>query len=196
MKRNTKQLLLEKGLEILMVRGYNNTGIQEVLEGVGVPKGSFYHYFGSKHAFGLGVLELYCERAMEHARAILEDPSRQPLERLQGFFEDAHRRMVESKLSGGCLIGNMSQEMGDQCHEFQRILEQKWAAMRNSLEACLKEARQKGQLATDVDSDVLADFLINSWQGALIRMKVAKTDRPLEIFMQTVFEHLVSPASV
>jgi len=196
MKRNTKQRLLEQGLEILMLRGYNNTGIQEVLETVGVPKGSFYHYFGSKHEFGLQCLELYCTKSMEETRAILEDQATQPLARMRRFFEMVHDKMVDQGFSGGCFIGNMSQEMGDQCPEFQRILEQKWAGMRDGFIACLDEARERGQLDTELPSDVLADFLINSWQGALMRMKVAKTDRPLSVFMQTVFDRLMAPASV
>jgi len=192
MKRNTKQLLLEKGLELLMSQGFNNTGIQEVLKAVNVPKGSFYHYFDSKHDFGMQVLECYAERTTSEAATILNDPDVPPLQRLHNFFANARQKMADSGFSGGCFIGNLSQEMGDLCPEFQTALEQKWTTLRDGFVRCLDEARANGQLDSDLPSDLLADFLLNSWQGALVRMKTAKSDRPLEAFTRTVFERLVA----
>ena len=56
-KPDTRTALLEAGMNIMIEKGYNNTGIQEVLLAVGVPKGSFYHYFDSKEDFALKIIE-------------------------------------------------------------------------------------------------------------------------------------------
>ena len=192
MGRDTKKILLEKGLEILMHKGYNHTGIQEVLAAVGVPKGSFYHYFKSKHDFGMQILEYYAEQSEQGTREIFEDPETGPLERLRNFFEYGREKMAANHYSGGCFIGNMSQEMGDLCPEFQKVLESKMEVMRGFFAGCIRQAQEAGEMNSDLPPEDLADFLINSWQGALMRMKVAKCGRPLDIFTSAVFNRLVA----
>ena len=192
MAKDTRERLLKKGLETFMAKGYNNTGIQEVLAAVGVPKGSFYHYFKSKHDFGLQTLEHYAGEMMEMADQIFLDPDVSPLQRLRNFFDNAREMMAANCFSGGCLMGNMSQEMGDLCPEFEAVLEKKWCNMRDRFATCIREARALGEINTELPAEVLADFLINSWQGALTRMKVAKSADPLDVFTTAVFDRLVA----
>ena len=192
MVRDTKKILLDKGLEILMHKGYNHTGIQEVLSAVGVPKGSFYHYFKSKHDFGMQILEHYGQQTEAKCQEIFEDPSATPLTRLKNFFTYGREKMTANNFSGGCFIGNMAQEMGDLCPEFQTVLESKMVTMRGHFVTSLTEAKASGELKTDFPPEDLADFLINSWHGALMRMKVAKSSRPLDVFTDAVFDRLVA----
>ncbi|CAM2065311.1 TetR family transcriptional regulator C-terminal domain-containing protein [Sulfidibacter corallicola] len=191
MKQDTKRLLLEKGLEILTRKGFNNTGIQEVLSAVGVPKGSFYHYFKSKEDFGLQVVDYYAQTSIDRMDRFMKDEAFPPLERLRRFFENAVKEMKENEFCGGCFIGNMSQEMGDLSESFEKKLERKWQASRSCIAHCLIAARQAGDLKLTCDADDLADFLLNAWQGALMRMKVTKSADPLELYLQIVFVDLL-----
>ena len=59
----TKMALIWCGTELLTERGFQITGIEEILSRVGVPKGSFYHYFKSKQDF---------KRHCNHAPCTLE----------------------------------------------------------------------------------------------------------------------------
>ncbi|MBM4202039.1 MAG: TetR/AcrR family transcriptional regulator, partial [Gammaproteobacteria bacterium] len=43
-KQLTKEKLLDEGVSLLMEHGYHGTGLQDILQRVGVPKGSFYNY--------------------------------------------------------------------------------------------------------------------------------------------------------
>jgi len=61
MADNTKSRLIEIGAEIIHLKGFNHTGIKEILEAAQVPKGSFYHYFESKEDFGLQVIDYFVE---------------------------------------------------------------------------------------------------------------------------------------
>ncbi len=56
---DTRDLLLQAGLEVLTEKGFSSTGIDGILKRVGVPKGSFYHYFSSKEDFGTQLIERY-----------------------------------------------------------------------------------------------------------------------------------------
>ena len=63
-RRDIKELrnkLLDQGVTLLMEQGYHGTGLQELVQSVGVPKGSFYNYFPSKEAFSAEVVKHYIE---------------------------------------------------------------------------------------------------------------------------------------
>jgi TetR/AcrR family transcriptional repressor of nem operon len=190
-RADTKSLLLEQGLQLFAHKGFNNTGLQEILKTSGIPKGSFYHFFESKEAFGVEVVERYAERAHAQCEEILKDAAQSPLERLQRFF--AMQMEVGGGSDGlrGCLMGNMTQEMGHLCEAFDRCLEKHWSRTRDLLADCIEEAIERGEVKRSTSPSMLADFLLNSWQGALMRLKVSGNDLPLRCFRETVFQHLL-----
>ena len=108
----TRELLLRAGLEVLTEKGFSATGIEEILGRVGVPKGSFYHYFDSKEAFGLDLIERYGEFFARKLDRHLGNPALSPLSRLRAFVIDATDGMARYQFRRGCLIGNLGQEMG------------------------------------------------------------------------------------
>jgi len=85
----------------------------------------------------------------------------------------------------------MCQEMGDLCHDFESMLEGNMHHMGEIFVACIMEGQDAGEIRRDADPAQLADFLINSWQGALLRMKVAKCSKPLDSFQSVVFSHIL-----
>ena len=87
MKGDTRQQLIEAGVALLYTQGYHKTGIKQVLDAVQVPKGSFYHYFESKEAFGHALLDHYSSEQLRAISAALADPAHPPLERLRRLFE-------------------------------------------------------------------------------------------------------------
>lgn len=191
MGKDTKQRLLQQGLTSFMTKGFNHTGIQEVLEAVDVPKGSFYHYFKSKEDFGKQVLQYYSAQMLEWTRTAFDMPDLTPLQRFRQFFEQARAKFDQSGYSGGCLVGNLSQEMGDLSQEFEKILETKMESLAGIFAEQIREAQSRGEMAPNRDPVLLGNFLVNSWQGALLRMKVAKSPAPLDAFIQMAFDFIL-----
>ena len=74
----TRDLLLRAGLEVLTEKGFSAAGIEEILGRVGVPKGSFYHYFDSKEAYGLDLIERYGAFFARKLDRHLCNPARSP----------------------------------------------------------------------------------------------------------------------
>ena len=56
-KSQTRTKLLQTGLRLLAENGFNGTGIKEIVDEVGVPKGSFYYYFKSKEDFTVEIIQ-------------------------------------------------------------------------------------------------------------------------------------------
>ena len=120
---DTREALLRCGMAVLTMQGISATGIDTVLKRVGVPKGSFYHYFDSKDAFGFEVLHRYAGYfARKLDRWLLEEgPS--PLERLARFVNDAKAGMVRHDFERGCLVGNLGQEVSTLPEGYREALE-------------------------------------------------------------------------
>lgn len=194
MKENVRQRILEKGAEIIHQKGYNHTGIQEILDAAGIPKGSFYNYFKNKEDFGLQVIDHFVAYFDGLARQILDNHSSPPLERVRKLLDSFIDFFRSKEYTLGCPIGNLAQEMGDLSVPFQRKL--KWAvdAMAGHYIRVLSEARSKGDLPQGLDVRQTAFFLVTSWHGALIRMKIERSSEPLEdhknFFFNRIFEKL------
>ena len=130
-KQDTKQELLEAGLRIMQEKGYTNSGLQQVLDAVGVPKGSFYHYFGSKEEFALEIIQHHDRLYTETVLSCLRDQNFSPLRRLQNFCLANRTDGDQWSCNNGCLIGNLSQEMASQSERLREKLEEVFVRWRD-----------------------------------------------------------------
>lgn len=181
-KDDTRQRLVEAGAEILRRQGYNGTGIQEVLDACGVPKGSFYHFFRSKEDFALQVVDHQSKRIGTAVRRLFADTAHTPLWRLRRFFDYFLTRYADpaNELSYcGCPIGNLVQEMAPVSPVFRERLEGVILGMESILADLLREAQAAGEMNPDLDAEETARFIAASWQGAILRMKAAGDCSPL-----------------
>ncbi len=190
-KTETKHNLLKIGSELIYKNGYNNTGIQEILNEADVPKGSFYFYFQSKEDFGLQVLDLYQEFLFDRMNQRFEDYSLSPLDRIKKFFDDFMDYFSKNHCTGGCPVGNLAQEMGDINSAFREKMSEIFEKMKENIKYCLKEAQVKNHISGTINTNDYAEFIINSWEGALIKMKLSKSTDALSIFDGIVFKDLL-----
>ena len=188
---STREHLLEVGLERIHSTGYTATGVKEVLDLANVPKGSFYHYFPSKEAFAGEVFQRYADGEMRRAERILGDRKTAPLKRLRRYFEELISVYGQSGEISGCLVGNLSLEVADHSSELQRQLQAVFGGWQKGIADVLREAIERGDLVRSTKPDELAGFLLNSYEGALVRMKADKSDRPLQNFLHFAFNVLL-----
>lgn len=191
MKETTKSALLDAGHRIFLERGYNHAGIEAILQAAGVPKGSFYHYFGSKEEFGMEVLERCAARIDAELDRFLDDRTLRPLERLRRFGESVCERLESRQCRNGCLVGNLSQEMADQSETFRARLDEIFRGWVGRYAACLEEGQGAGEVRRDLDASVLADFWLSGWQGAVLRAKTCRSTAPIRTFLELMLGHVL-----
>jgi TetR/AcrR family transcriptional repressor of nem operon len=179
--------LLEVGRRVFLERGYTNAGLDALLHEAGVPKGSFYHYFGSKEEFGLQVIDGFARNCEAWMDQTLGDHSIPPLERLRRHFEGTIERLAHQECRNGCLVGRLSQEMADQSEALRERFERIFSDWTERLADCLREARDAGEIAGDLDAHQVAEFWMNGWQGAILRAKTARSTAPLTNFLEVMF---------
>lgn len=180
MKESTKDKIIAAGAEIIHRKGFHHTGIQEVLQGAGVPKGSFYFYFKNKEDFGLQVIDHFDRIFADMSEPILADRAIAPLKRIEALLDFFIDLFTGLEFTGGCPIGNLSQEMGDLNPIFSDKLLESVELMASRYATVLYEARTAGDLDLELDPKETALFIISGWHGALIRMKIVKNTGPLE----------------
>jgi TetR/AcrR family transcriptional repressor of nem operon len=180
------------GLELMRRYGYGATGLQEILDSAGVPKGSFYHHFGSKEEFAAAVLTRYVALAGEHCREVLGNTRQAPLRRLRRYFEELIRVAGQSAPIQGCLMGSLSLEVAGASPVLQSSLSSSFKIWQEAVTTVLAEAVDKGQLPKSTRPEALAGFVLNSWEGALLRSQADKSDAPLKDFLHYIFEELLA----
>jgi len=191
---DTKRALVWCGTELLTERGFQVTGIDEVLKRVGVPKGSFYHFFSNKHEFGEAVIQNYVEYYARKMNRIFDDAALSPLSRLRAFVEDAKRGMLKYGYRRGCLIGNLGQELAGLDDAFREQLEAVLLSWERRVAACLEQAIQAGELAPGSDAMAISRFFWIGWEGAVLRAKLTRNAEPLDQFAGLFFAMLTTSA--
>jgi TetR/AcrR family transcriptional repressor of nem operon len=184
-KPNVREQLMEAGLRTLHTQGFNGCAVQDITQAAGVPKGSFYNHFESKEALALAALEMFWVNGTAR-RALLADTTMDPVERLRLHFQKLSAALAKIKYERGCMIGNFSSEMSKNT-EFRERLAKIYADWSLALEHCIEEVQTAGKLKAPIPPKALAAFLVNSWEGAVLRSKVELNGSALEDFEQVVF---------
>ncbi len=183
---STKQRLLDAGMAMLLEHGYNDLGLQALLEETGTPKGSFYHHFADKEDFALQVVDQYMRHVHAALDACLADEQVPPLERVRSFFE-AVERQYRSEGYMGCLLGGLGQELSGVNERFRRRIEECFSKIAERIAACLAEAQTRGELPADADPGRLASLLVDCWEGAALRSRLARDPAPLHAMLDFYF---------
>jgi TetR/AcrR family transcriptional regulator, transcriptional repressor for nem operon len=192
-KQDTRLMLIEAGTEVMREKGYNNTGIQQVLSAVGVAKGSFYHHFNSKEDFALAIIDHFDKQYVEKALRALRDTSLTPMQRLFNYCVDGRQSMLSTQCRKGCLIGNLSQEMADQSETLRQALSQVMARRRDFFIACIDEGQNSGEINNGYEPKQLAELFLSGWEGAVTRCKTTKTFEAIDTFMDLMFKQVLRP---
>jgi TetR/AcrR family transcriptional repressor of nem operon len=192
-RASKKSEIVEQGLQVVLTRGFAQAGVQDITDAAGVPKGSFYNHFESKDAFGAEIVDVYFERMRPLMAQFLDDAARPPLARLEAYF-DAIAAYARGNSGQGCMIGTLCAEANGAADVLRAKLGGVLDEWRAPITRCIAQAQARGELAAAPDADTLARFVIDAWQGAMIRTKVSRSVEPLETFKRVVFGGLLAPS--
>ncbi len=176
-------------------KGFQGTGLTEVLAAAKAPKGSFYHYFPSKEAFGLAVLEHVETQLGAMAHGILDAPGLTASAKFMAVIARFRDLAAQSGYGLGCPVGKLAQEMSEVSEAFRAHLAGRPTPMTGLLRAVITEGQSTGEFDPGLDADEAARFLANAWQGALMRMKVTRDPQPLTVFERFARRLLTPPSA-
>jgi TetR/AcrR family transcriptional repressor of nem operon len=179
MTKHCRDDIICAGEAILLEKSYFALGISEVLAAVGVPKGSFYHFFRSKEDFGTAVIDHFASQQEERLKQILLSGDGPASERLLRFFQmnlEAHEknraRMICVVAKLACEVSNLSPAMAEALSRGIRG----WLSV---FTACIREGQESGDIKTAMEPEKAAEWMYDTWNGALARMQVSRDTSPL-----------------
>lgn len=186
--------LTDAGYLLFNRHGYNATGIQQITDQAGVPKGSFYNHFDSKEAFAAQILRHYADWVDEAWDLCLADAPADAL----GAIRHAFARFVEHHARTqcqGCLVGNFAAEMAESSPVCRDVLQASMQAWRVRLATLIERAQREGSVRGDVPASTLSLLFWDAWEGALLRMKIARHTGPLSDTVALLLDSLLAPGS-
>jgi TetR/AcrR family transcriptional regulator, transcriptional repressor for nem operon len=186
-KPSNRERILEAGLKVMYRDGYAGAGVRDIVAEASVPQGSFTNHFRSKEEFAREVLDLYFDHTKRLIAEALEDRGRKPRERIKRYLDIITDRLDRAGFSRGCLIGDFSLEAAPQSELLRARLVEIFVEWRAPFAACIAEGQGAGEIAATFEPEEMAEFLLASWEGAILRMKVERSAEPLERFKRIVF---------
>lgn len=186
--------ILAVGQRIMSGKGFSAVGLNEILTEAKVPKGSFYHYFASKDAFGEALLSSYFEDYLAELDAVMAQPGLTMAQRLLNYFDMWRANQSFLDCQGKCLAVKLAAEVADLSEAMRGVLNQGTSAIIARLTAALERGVEEGSLAIDDDPKQVAESLYQLWLGASVMVKIVRGTQPFDSAMVVTRQmlHLVS----
>ncbi len=190
----TREHILEIGLQLFNLKGYHGTGLKQILDAAGIPKGSFYHYFDSKEHFAVEIIRHY--RALEFDRweQRFKHPQGDRLQQIRHGLEVTIAEYEAQEAKIGCLIANLSGELANSSPYIRSAIQSSTTEVLTYIEEDLAIAQQQGSVRRDIPARELACAFWDNWQGAMLRMKVSRSTAALHNVVSLYFNHFLLPA--
>jgi TetR/AcrR family transcriptional repressor of nem operon len=187
-----RRRLLAAGQELIYAQGYAAVGVAEFTAAAGVPKGSFYNYFGTKEHYAAEVAAAYWAGIEAAYGPILGDENLTPLDRVTAYFRALADDHARRGFTVGCLIGNLSLEMAATSEATRATLRSVLTRWEDALAGCLSEAQRRGELPAGRDVPELAALLIEAWEGAVMRGKLDRSRVAYQRFERVTIPRLLT----
>ena len=174
-----RNAILDAAARLINERGFSQTSVEDLIQATGLSgKSHFYHYFPSKEALGMAVIDRQFERFTERGLAILSEPMIDPVDRLTLFVDTLVALQRDRDGGSGSAFGNLAGELADAHEGFRQRLDQVFERWTGQLDALLREIG--GQLREGVDTVRLARFIIASLEGGMLMTRVTRDVAAME----------------
>ena len=190
---NVRQSILETGQRIMAGKGFSAVGLNEILAGASVPKGSFYHYFGSKDAFGEAMLAAYFQDYLADLDETLRQPGRTMAQRLMTYWQQWQETQSFYDCQGKCLAVKLGAEVADLSETMRLALKQGTSGIVTRLKAAIETGVAEGSLEINGDPASVAQSLYQLWLGASVMVKIVRSTQPFESAMMLTRQILHLP---
>lgn len=186
----TRLTILQKAFELIYVKGYQTTSIDDILATTQVTKGAFYYHFKNKDEMGVAILN-------ELLRPGLTESFIQPLlnvkDPLDAIYGLMHNLLMENdflKVEYGCPASNLTQEMAPWNTEFTQALLNITRDWETAMEAAIEKGREKGFVQQSVNARQLTLFVLSGYWGIRNLAKIENSKTPYLLYLKELKSYL------
>jgi TetR/AcrR family transcriptional repressor of nem operon len=175
--------ILAVGQRIMSGKGFSAVGLNEILTEAKVPKGSFYHYFDSKDAFGEALLSSYFEDYLADLDSVMAQPGSTMAQRLLNYFDMWRANQSFLDCQGKCLAVKLAAEVADLSEAMRAVLNQGTSGIIARMADAIERGVAEGSLAIDDSPQQIAESLYQLWLGASVMVKIVRGTQPFDSAM-------------
>jgi TetR/AcrR family transcriptional repressor of nem operon len=188
-----RESLIEAGIEQFSEHGYHGTGIKQILDQVGVAKGSFYNYFASKEAFVAELIESYSRWYLQQVKEYVAGVGKElsPVTQLTFIYQFSLEQYKQADFRQSCLVGSMAAEISAESPMCRQALEKTVKEWAEFFTLMFEYGQQAGEIRTDITAKSIAEIYWAAWEGALIVMQMSADNKPALRIMDLMLKTLL-----
>jgi TetR/AcrR family transcriptional repressor of nem operon len=175
-----RRRILEAARELFLERGLRGVSMEEVAGAAGIKKANLFHYYPTKEALELAVLELAAGEMRRQVEEQLSPRSRDPVGAVALMFEQAAQWMSKRRCRGGCFLGNLAQEASDHNETIRVHVSDFLHYWTEQLAAFLDRGRASGYFRPELEPQPAAEAILALFEGALLFSKASRRADPVE----------------
>jgi len=172
MANTTKEEIVNTAVELFSRRSYNNIGIQEIVDKVGIKKATFYHHFKSKKELTL----IAIDQMWEFYKNDLLDPVFKSKLSINDKFEkimiDFYKFHTKNKKDCGfmigCRLGNIALELSTQDEDIRKKVEEKFTNWMDYFYTEIEQSVSNGELPENTDIDKSSKAILAYIEGVAL----------------------------
>jgi TetR/AcrR family transcriptional repressor of nem operon len=187
---DVRENIIAVGQRIIGAKGFSAVGLNEILSAAGVPKGSFYHYFSSKDAFGVALLDSYFDEYLADLDSTLAKPDLTMAQRLMEYWQLWQETQSFFDCQGKCLAVKLGAEVADMSEAMRAALNRGTSGIIARLARAIQTGVDEGSLSVREDPSIVAQSLYQLWLGASVMVKIVRNLQPFETAMTTTRQML------
>ncbi len=170
--KNTRERIVRTATQLISVKGYFHTTVDDVLAVARLTKGGFYAHFDSKEALGRAVIEhataVFLERVVGHVHRFTD-----PRDQLHALLEAYRMYAVGRAFDGGCFFVNLAAEMDDQHPEFAALVAERFAELRALVTTIVETGKATGAIEPSLPTEGLSVAFVSYLTGTMLQAKVS-----------------------
>jgi TetR/AcrR family transcriptional repressor of nem operon len=169
-KRFDPEVALDRALDAFWAGGYEGTSAQDLVDAMGINRGSLYDTFGSKHALYRRALERYGADTGAQLEAALDGDGPVP-ETIRSALLAQAEALTDDPAARGCLLVNACTERAGRDEVIGDVVRTAFDATRGVLAEALARGQRRGEVTDALPAATLADFLVTTMQGLRVAGK-------------------------
>lgn len=184
----TRDRLVEAARQLFLAKGYEATGIAEILRATGINSGSLYYFFKTKEALLVAVLDRYVELLEPMVIAPAFAKTQEPIGRIFAVMYGYRKMLLATEFRQGCPIGNLALEMSEKSDVVREKIALNFTNWRKAIQTCLEEAFDG--VEPSVDCAQLSSFVLTVMEGAVMQARAYRSIEPFDGAMAVLRQQL------
>ena len=188
----TRLMILRKAFELIYIKGFRATSIDDIIATTQVTKGAFYYHFKQKDEMGLAIINELLKPSL--IQGFIE-PLQGEADPLEQIYSQMHYLLIENKFlkpEYGCPVANLTQEMMPWNKLFGQALNELAKKWERELIAKIDYGKKNGVIRNDINTKQAVIFILSGYWGTRTLGKLASNQAPYRTYLKELKKYLDS----